>query len=263
MPGFADHFSGNAAGYAAARPTYPDALFEWLASVAPAIHPRLAWDCGTGSGQAAVALGQHFDAVIATDASAAQLRHAALHPRIAYAAATAEAAPIAHGTIALVTVAQALHWFDLERFYAEVRRTAAPGAVIAAWTYAHAVIDPQVDAVLRAFDSGDLAGCWPPERQHVDDGYGSLAFPFSTLEPPSLEMSATWTREELVAYVGTWSAVAALRRRSGRDPIPALEHALRAAWPDGVRRVVRWPLVIRAGRVPASSAGTQPAGERR
>ena len=249
MTRFADHFSGHAADYAAARPTYPAALFEWLASMAPVDEPRRAWDCGTGNGQAAIALARHFDAVVATDPSLEQLRHAARHPRVAYAASTAEAAPIAQGSISLVAVAQALHWFDLERFHAEVRRTAAREAVIAAWTYAHAVIDPETDAHLHRFNARELDGWWPPERRHVDDGYASLSFPYARIEPPPFAMSAEWTLAQLMAYVRTWSAVAAARRATGGDPVGPLERALGRTWPAGERRTVTWPLTILAGTI--------------
>jgi SAM-dependent methyltransferase len=245
---FADHFSAAAAGYAAHRPRYPAALFAWLAAAAPA--RRHAWDCATGSGQAAVALAAHFAAVTATDASAAQLAHAAPHPRVAYAEARAEASGLAAGSADLVTVAQALHWFDRDAFYAEARRVLARGGVLAVWSYDDAEPgDAAVAAAFRAFVGPAIDPYWPRERGLVGLGYRELAFPFDEFAPPPLEMACDWTLAELLGYAGTWSAVAACRRATGRDPVPALGEALAPAWGDPARRVrVRWPLVVRAGR---------------
>ena len=147
-PSFADHFSVSAADYARFRPDYPPALFEWLRGVAPA-RGRV-WDCATGSGQAAVALAAHFAEVIATDASAAQLTAAASHPRVRYQCAPAETSALDDASVDAVTVAQALHWLDLDRFYGEVRRVARPGAVIAVWSYGQGEIEPRIDEVIGA-----------------------------------------------------------------------------------------------------------------
>ena len=69
-----DHFSAHAQNYARFRPTYPTELFAWLASQSPG--HRLAWDCGTGNGQAALGLADHFVHVHATDLSPQQLAQA-------------------------------------------------------------------------------------------------------------------------------------------------------------------------------------------
>src|SRR4051812_8356731 len=119
MSSFADHFSRTAEAYAAFRPHYPDGLFEWLAVVAPT--RDRAWDCATGSGQAATGLAKHFAHVVATDPSTAQLAHASASPRVTYVAMTAECAALGARSVALVTVAQALHWIDRLSFYDEAR----------------------------------------------------------------------------------------------------------------------------------------------
>jgi SAM-dependent methyltransferase len=246
-PPFRDHFARQAARYADARPDYPEALYDALAAAAPG--RALAWDCGAGSGQASVPLARRFAAVVATDASRAQLAHARRAPGVHYVAARAEACPLADGAADLVTVAQALHWFDLPAFYAETRRAARPGGVVAAWTYGDARLDdPHADALLAAYDRAVVGADWPPERAHVRDGYRSLAFPFAPLAldvPAAVERS--WTADELLAYLATWSATVRHAERTGRDPLAALAPALRAAL--GGRRVgVRWPLAVRAGR---------------
>jgi SAM-dependent methyltransferase len=246
--GFRDHFSGAASAYARFRPRYPDALFDWLLSQVPS-HLR-AWDCGTGSGQAATVLAKRFALVVATDASIAQLTRADAHPRVRYVACTAECAPLRDGAVSLVTVAQALHWFDTAGFFAEARRTLVRGGVIAAWTYGN----PNV-ADDAACDRA-LAGCldaveayWPPERAHVLAGYGTIPFPFVEITAPTLSLEQRWTLDELTGYVGTWSAVLRYRQAVGEDPAERLRVELTEVWGDpAVPRLVRWPLAVRAGR---------------
>lgn len=248
-PPFADHFSAHAAAYARARPTYPSALFQWLASVAPA--REAAWDCGTGNGQCALGLAEHFDRVLATDASAAQLREAMPHPRVEYRLASAEVSGLPPTSVDLVTVAQALHWFDLPSFYAEAQRVARPGAVIAAWSYGLMTISPEVDEVVQRI-YGETGADWPPERALVDDGYRALPFPFAPLDAPEFVMRQHWTVSQTVDYVGTWSGVRRYAARTGTDPIAAEFRALTAAWGDASEpREVRWPLALRVGRVGA------------
>ena len=166
-PQFPDHFSAAAPAYARFRPTYPEALFTWLATISPG-HSR-AWGCATGSGQAAGPLAQRFKTVIASDASLGQLRMMGRRP-VHRLAALAEVAPIRAATVDLVTIAQALHWFDLPRFYADVRRCLVPGGILAVWTYARCLIRPEIDTLLQEFHDGTLAGCWPPERALVESG---------------------------------------------------------------------------------------------
>ena len=242
---FPDHFSRVAGEYASSRPRYPDALFAWLASVAPA--RRLAWDAGCGSGQASTALGAHFARVVATDASAAQLAAAEPHPRVAYHNARETNPALADGSVDLVTVAQAVHWFDRPVFWAEAERVLAPDGVLAVWTYGVAEITAEVDAVIAPFYGDVLGPYWPPERSHCDTHYRDIGFPYATLPTPAFAMSVTWSRPQLVAYLRTWSAVGQYLRREGVDPVLALEPALAAVWPDGVDRTVTWPLTVLAG----------------
>lgn len=245
--GFKDHFSVAAHEYDRFRPGYPAALIDFLARAAPGCSH--AWDCATGTGQAAVALATRFGQVIATDASAAQLAYAVRHPRVAYVVARAEDCGLADDSVDLVTVAQALHWFDLERFYAEVHRVARPGAVFAAWTYSLADADAAVDPLVAAFYE-EMGPWWPPERVHVEDGYRQLPFPFAPLAAPEFEIRAAWPLERLLGYFGTWSAVNRCRKQTGQDPLEALGHRLARVWGDPSEpRPVRWPLHLRVGRI--------------
>ena len=246
---FADHFSGVASEYAEFRPRYPDALFDWLAALAA--HRDLAWDCATGSGQAALALASRFERVIATDASAGQIAVASPHPRVEYRVGTAEASGLDPASVDTLTVAQALHWFDRPAFYAEARRVVRPGGVVAAWTYGHPSIDePRADAVLQRFYSETVGPYWPEERALVDAGYRTIDFPFAEVAPPAFEMETRWTLDSLVGYVSTWSAVTRFREAGKGDPVPAFVEALATPWGDrGLPRRIAWPLALRVGYI--------------
>jgi SAM-dependent methyltransferase len=244
---FKDHFSGVASSYAAFRPRYPAALFDFLASTTA--NRRVALDCATGNGQAARGLADRFDRVLATDASVEQLRSASRHASIVYAVARAESLPVGDGVADLVTVAQALHWFDRPRFFAEARRVLAPGGILAAWTYGLVSVDRAIDPELQKFHGETVGPWWPPERKLVDDGYRTIDFPFEEVAVPKLTHEADWTLAELAGYLGTWSATQRFRAERGEDPVPALVDAINPVWGEPSRpRRVCWPLFVRAGR---------------
>ncbi len=249
MSGFKDHFSGHAAHYAAARPGYPDALFDWLADQAPA--RALAWDAGCGNGQAAVALAARFDAVYATDPSATQVAAAAPHPRVRYAVEPAEACALPDASADLIVVAQALHWFEHARFFAEAARVLRPGGVLAALSYGLTHVDAAVDAVfMRLYDSA-LGPYWPPERRLVESGYAGLAFPFDPVEPPVVDMRCDWNLAQYLAYLRSWSASQRHINATGRDAVTEAEADFARAWGDASSiRAVRWPLAVRVVRKP-------------
>lgn len=244
---FKDYFSKLAASYASHRPSYPAGLFDYLVDVAPT--RQSAWDCACGSGQATLALADRFEHVWATDASSAQLVAAPPHARVSYRVATAERSGLDDASIDLVTVAQALHWFDIERFYAEAKRVLKPGGVIAAWTYGVAVIeDEAVDRLAADFYRG-LDPWWPPERALVESGYRTLPFPFEELTSPPFALHAQWTLPRLLGYFRSWSAVGLYMQEHGEDPVERLEASLAPVWGDPEEpRSVTWPLAIRAGR---------------
>jgi len=248
---FEDHFSRDAGAYAAFRPRYPAALFDWLAAEAPARDH--AWDCATGNGQAAVALAGRFARVTASDASAAQIAAAEPAPGVTYRVFPAESAALERASVDLVTVAQALHWFDPPRFYAEVRRVAVPGALLAAWAYELFRVESPVDAVIDAWYRGPLGPWWPAGRRHIESGYRSLPFPFPFAERPAppFAMTAEWTLAEVFGYLGTWSAVGRYRQAQRADPLDLVRDPLAAAWGDPqTARHVTWPLTLRVGALP-------------
>lgn len=243
---FQDHFSRQAATYAQSRPTYPVALYDELARLAPS--RGLAWDCGTGNGQAAVALAAHFQRVIATEPSEAQLAEAVPHARVVYLRSAEFAPTVRDGTVDLVTAAQAAHWFDRPKFFAEARRVLRPGGVVALWSYWLARVTPEIDRVFDRFYHETTGPYWPPERVHVENRYRDFEFPFEELPFPPLLITRQWTVDELAAFLESWSAVARYRQAHGADPIPAVREELRALWGEG-RRTVTWEMFGRLGRV--------------
>lgn len=247
MTSFKDHFSGHAAAYASARPGYPRALFDTLAGL-PA-RRSLAWDAGTGSGQAAVGLAEDFEHVIATDASQQQLAEAQPHPRVEYRVAPAESSGLPDGSVDLVTVAQALHWFDFDRFHAEARRVLAPGGAVAAWTYNLARVSPPVDRIVDRLARQIAGPYWPPERRWVDEEYRTIPFPWDEIRTPPFHQEERWDLERLLRYVRTWSAVQRYLKETGRDPIDEVRADLAEAWgPPEEIRTITWPIFLRAGR---------------
>ena len=242
-----DHFSARAAGYAAYRPSYPPALFSYLARLAPA--RRAAWDCATGNGQAALGLADHFARILATDASAAQLAHALPHERVTYREARAESSGLPAESVDLVTVAQALHWLDLDPFFAEAKRVLVPGGVIAAWSYGSASPDAaSLGEVFSTFEHETVGPWWPAERRLVIEGYRTIPFPFREHTPPPFTLRCDWTLDELVGYAGTWSGTARYVAGTRHDPLPELRRRLAVSWGDPARRrTIRWPLALRVG----------------
>ena len=244
-----DHFSTVAKQYAQARPTYPAALFDWLASLTPARDQ--VWDAGAGSGQASLALAERFQRVQATDISAEQLKSAPQHPHITYRVGDMSGLPDASAD--LVTVAQALHWFDLDAFYAEVRRVLRPEGIIAVWSYGLLTTDDDdlTQAVMHLHN--DIVGLyWPPQRHDVENGYVNLAFPFKALPVPDFAMTAQWDLHRLFGYFRSWSATARMEKDTGDNPIDGYAPVLQALWGDPERvRTLTWPLMVKAGEVTA------------
>jgi ubiquinone/menaquinone biosynthesis C-methylase UbiE len=241
-----DYFSSCSSQYAAFRPRYPPSLFTWLSSVSSA-HQRV-WDCACGNGQASVDLAGHFQEIYGTDLSAEQIAHAEAHPRVNYRVGLAEASGLPDNFVDLVTVAQALHWFDLPRFYQEARRVARPGALLAVWSYGVCELPAaHGNAELQDFYSNIVGPYWTPERRLVESGYQTLEFPAPELQPPAFAMQLQWSLEQLLGYVGSWSASARYLKERGEDPVPKLRSALSAKWGEATREhTVQWPLSVRA-----------------
>lgn len=241
-------FGAVSQAYAAHRPSYPDHFFTAFAERCPS-HQRV-WDCGCGSGQASLTLAQHFDQVLATDASAAQLEQAQPHPRITYSQASAWASGLEAASVDGVLVAAAVHWFAGDAFNTEVRRVAKAGAVMAWIGYLPLQLTSEVlQTCLDRFYATTLEPWWPHERRWVDQRYAGLPFPGEEWPfPQDLWIERQWSLDDLAGYLGTWSAVETARR-AGVDPLPELVDTMRALWPGhGHQRLLtRWPFMGRWG----------------
>lgn len=243
---FKDYFSRQSADYSRYRPGYGPDLIAYLADLAP--DRSLAVDCATGNGQAAVLLAEHFDEVLAVDGSEAQLQRASPHPRVRYQRALAESLPVPDRSVALVAVAQAVHWFDFARFHAECRRVLKPSGVLAVWTYTVFRAGGEVDAIVDRFYEDTIGPYWPAERRYVQEHYRTLPFPWREVSPPGFELHTDWTLEQAIGYFASWSSVQNYKDRHDADPLPELCSELSAAWPVGGTLRLNWPIHLRVGR---------------
>lgn len=247
---FKDHFSRHAGDYVRYRPEYPDSLFDFLGKAVN--HHELAWDSGTGNGQAARGLAAHFYRVIATDPSAEQIHHAVPHEKITYLVAAAEHSEIPSHSVDLITVAQAVHWFDLPRFYQEARRVLKPDGALAVWCYGLTQITPEIDTVVQHFYNNIVGPFWPPQRRYIDEKYETLPFPFVEFPVPEMPMKVQWNLREFLGYLQTWSATNRFIEKHDQNPLDLVHALLEKSWSDsGKRHTVRWPIHLRLGKMSA------------
>lgn len=247
MANFKDHFSAHARHYATARPLYPKELFDWIAGQCRT--HSLVWDAGCGNGQASIALAEYFDEVFASDPSATQIASAAPHPNIRYAVAAAEQCSLPDNTVDCVCVAQALHWFEFERFFSEAKRVLRADGPLVVWTYERSSVNAAVDAVFEKLYRGTLDAYWPPERTHVESGYQNIVIPFNEIATPDFELRCDWTLSQYLSYLRSWSASQRYLKATGKDAVSDIENEMLFAWgnPDETR-TVKWPMIVRAGR---------------
>lgn len=244
---FHDHFSSVANRYADFRPHYPAALFDYLATLVPG--SATVWDCACGNGQATRDLAARFAKVVATDASKEQIAAAKPNPKVEFRVALAEQSGLPDNSVQLVTVAQAIHWFDFEKFYAEAKRALKTDGVIAAWGYGiNEVEGDSVNQTVQHFYANVVGPYWPPSRKMIEDGYRTIPFPFTEITAPTFRMEAHWTLERLIGYFSTWSATNRCIMATGQNPLGPLSEKLRQVWGNAdSRRLVTWPLTLRAG----------------
>ncbi len=242
---FKDYFSTQATSYTQFRPVYPDALFEWLASL-PA-NRGTAWDCATGNGQAAVGLSKYFDEVIATDASENQIAQASPQKKVDYRLARAENSGLEKHSADLITVAQAAHWFDHDAFADEATRVLRDDGVIALWGYELQRVSPEIDSVIDYLYEKILGQYWPPERRHIETAYHDIPFPFRKIDAPEFSLQVQWSADQQLGYFRTWSSTERYKKSMGSDPVELIEDQLRAVWGEQSRRV-SWPLFMKVGR---------------
>jgi len=248
MAGDAPDFAPLAKTYARARPRYPAEMFAWLAGLVP--RHDLAWDCGTGNGQAALGLAAHFPRVVATDISAEQLRHASPHPHIAYRVAPAERSGLDPGSVDVATSAVAVHWFDLTAFGAEVVRVMRPGGVLAVFTYHVGRVAPPFAEVFHRFYWERMKPWFAAGADLVDAGYRTVPLPGAPVQAPDFSVGAEWTLGDLLDFAASWSAVHRYREEVGEDPLPALAAELAPIFSDGDHPLpFRMPLHLRVQRL--------------
>jgi len=242
-----DNFSDNAADYATYRPQYPPELYEFIYDHVPAT--RAAWDCGTGNGQIALELAKHFDRVYATDISAAQIAHAQQKENISYSVQPAEQTDFPDGIFDLITTGQAIHWFDFDRFYATVKRTAGKGALLCVTGYGNLILPPGLQEIVVNFYERVTGPYWDVERRYIDEDYKSIPFPFRELEAPQLVNKLQWNRAQLTGYISTWSGLRHFIKQKGYNPLEELSSQLDAAWPTSDHIAAQFPILLRAGYV--------------
>lgn len=246
MTEFKDLFSVQASDYARYRPGYPAELFTYLRTLVK--NPRVAWDAGTGNGQAAQELAKFFPRVIATDPSDKQLQSALPKDNITYLCEPAEA-PTFTDKVDLITVAQAFHWFRHADFAEAVKKVAAPDCHLVVWSYGKATVTPQIDAAVEVLYTDILENFWEKERRDVENGYQNIALPFTEIPAPKMNLTVHWTREELTGYFKTWSAFQTyLRKGNPEAPVRDALGKILEAFGEG-KRTVSWPMNIRVWRV--------------
>lgn len=242
-----DLFSKHATTYVKFRPSYPEDLIKYLVSITP--EKKCAWDCATGNGQLAYALSHHFEHVFATDISQKQLNEAVYKENITYKEEKAEESTFKNNQFDLITVAQAIHWFNFEVFYKEVYRTLKPNGIFAAIGYSLFQADEKTNDLIKIWYTDILGKYWDIERKYVDEEYKTIPFPFKEIETPSFSNSYVWSYEKLVGYLGTWSAVQHYQSKNGNNPLDIIRKPLEKSWQKNEDKKVVFPIILRVGKL--------------
>lgn len=240
-----DYFSGHSKLYATFRPTYPEELYQFIFK-----HVKsrgTAWDCATGNGQVAQYLSAHFNRVEATDISQQQLDNAHQASNIFYSVQPAEKTNFPNQVFDLITVGQAMHWFDLEKFYAEVRRVAKSDSTLAVWGYSICSVNPEVDKLFLHFYNNVVGSYWDSARKMVEEEYRNLEFPFQQIETPKFSLTAEWTLEQFAGYLTTWSATQKYIQANNHNPISEVVTLLQPSWQE--KEKVTFPIFLKLGRI--------------
>lgn len=242
-----DLFSDQSKLYASFRPTYPDELYAFVMS-----HVQgndAAWDCATGNGQVARVLARNFKSIQATDISAKQLQYAHREPNINYTLQPAEHTSFPSGTFDLITVAQGLHWFKLDEFYAEVKRTGKQGGLVAVWGYANVITRSDIHEIVLNFYHNVVGEFWEPARKHVEDHYRTLSFPFREIETPEFTIRQDWNLKHLLGYIESWSATQTYIKKKNNNPMEKLAAQLEKVCEPEETIQVRFPVFLRLGSI--------------
>jgi ubiquinone/menaquinone biosynthesis C-methylase UbiE len=242
-----DNFTAHSNQYKKFRPAYPDELYNFLMELVATKHT--AWDCGTGNGQLAQGLAKYFKEVYATDISEKQISNAVKENNIFYKVESAEKTSFPNNFFDLITVAQAIHWFNFNAFYSEVKRTIKPGGVLAVTGYGLIKTDEQTDKIINKFYCDLIGSYWDKERKYVDENYQTIPFPFKEIKTPSLINTFQWTFEQLTGYLQTWSAVQHFIKANNKDPVEIIYEELKDAWGNDPIKTIRFPVLLRVAKL--------------
>lgn len=241
-----DNFSKQALQYSRFRPGYPQQLYDFLLQLLPV--KKAAWDAGTGNGQVAAKLSDYFEKVFATDISANQLANSVKKKNIFYSVENAQQSSFANNQFDLITVAQAIHWFDFEKFYKESERTLKSNGVIAIFGYNLMRISTEIDLIIDDFYKNIIGLYWDRERKYVDENYSTISFPFKEIKCPVLNNDCEWNVEQVIGYINTWSAVQYFISTNNRNPVDEIAEPLKKLWRNDLKRKVSFPIFMRAGK---------------
>ena len=242
-----DNFSAQSDQYIKFRPSYPNRLYNFLLALVETKHT--AWDSGTGNGQVAGELSKYFHKVYATDISEKQIKNAIRRDNIFYKVESAEKTSFPEDTFDLITIAQAIHWFNFNDFYIEVKRTIKPDGIIAVIGYGLIETDEDTNEIISHFYKTILGASWDKERKYIDENYQTIPFPFNEIESPILNNTFEWTFEQLIGYFETWSAVQHYIKIKKENPIDLIKKDLKETWKTGLLKSVRFPILLRIGKV--------------
>jgi ubiquinone/menaquinone biosynthesis C-methylase UbiE len=241
-----DNFSSQAEDYAQYRPYYPKEMIAYILSLVN--NKDAALDVATGNGQVASALAPHFKEVYGTDISAKQLQNAIQAPNLIYKEGSAEDTGFDNGQFDLITVAQAIHWFNFETFYKEVKRILKPDGLFTVMGYGLFSTNPDTDVILSHFYKDIIGTYWDPERRYIDENYETIPFPFQEIEAQPFTNHFTWTLDQLTGYLNTWSAVQHYINKNGNDPVDIIKVDLASSWEKNNKEVT-FPLLLRLGKL--------------
>ena len=242
-----DYFSSHSSLYAAFRPTYPDMLYNFIFNHVQ--EKGKVWDCATGNGQVASYLASHFKEVYATDLSQQQIKNSIKASNIFYSVSAAEKTSFPDQAFDLVTVGQALHWFNLEEFYQEVKRVGKQNSLLAVWGYERCAVNTEIDKIFSDFYVNVVGPYWDPARKLIENEYKDIEFPFEEIPSPKFQINAEWTREHYTGYLSSWSATQKYINANRADPIPELTNKLKSHWQSGEVRAVSFPVFLRLGKI--------------
>lgn len=242
-----DLFSQTSLNYAQFRPLYPSRLYEWVYANCKQFDQ--AWDCATGNGQVARELALHFKQIYATDLSLQQLNQAPQIENVHYLCEPAESSSLENESCDLITVAQAIHWFDFDKFYGQVYRILKPAGVLAIWVYEILKVREPIDFWVNELYNTVLGPYWDPERLHIENKLSSIPFPFAEIKCPEFEIRDFWSRKQFLGYIRSWSALQHYEKAKGHSAFPAFQDQISQIWPEAEVYEVRFPVYMKAGRL--------------